>query len=149
MMTNIGPLTTTFTPPSDCSWLSVNLLGSPIPTWTEFYNYKGIVWPTALRCFPSGYPYAYSDRFSGFYSPGICPSEWTAWYPTSNFPDPAETTAYCCPPGFIIIRGSSDLYNRWFLVSRHTYLPSVTPLLLSFQGRLILSLSHMATTPQA
>lgn len=135
-MTNIGPLTTTFTPPSDCSWLSVNLLGSPIPTSTAFYNYKGIVWPTALRCFPSGYPYAYSDRFSGFYSPGICPSAWTAWYPTSNFPDPAETTAYCCPPGFLVIRGDSDLYNRWFPCFTTHIPPSSDPPALVISGEI-------------
>jgi hypothetical protein len=114
IITNLGPLTTIFTAPSDCSWISVNLLGSPTPTSTVFYDYKGNVWPNPLRCFPSGYPYANVDRYSGFYSPGKCPSAWTAWYPTSNFPDPAETTAYCCPPGFTVLRGGSDLYYTWF-----------------------------------
>jgi len=101
-MSNIGPLTTTFTAPSSCSLISVDLDGSPIPTSTTYYNYVGLVWPSPLDCFPSGYPNALTDRFSNYYSPGICPSGWTA-YPTSNFPDPAETTALCCPPGFTTI----------------------------------------------
>jgi hypothetical protein len=106
-------LTTTFTAPSDCSYISVDLVGSPIPTSTTYYNYVGKVWPSPLRCFPSGYPNAYSDRFSNYYSPGICPSGWTA-YPTSDFPDPTETTALCCPPGFITIGDNSDLFASSF-----------------------------------
>jgi hypothetical protein len=101
-MSNIGPLTTTFTAPGSCSLISVDLNGSPTPTSTTYYNYVGLVWPSPLDCFPSGYPNALTDRFSNYYSPGICPSGWTA-YPTSNFPDPAETTALCCPPGFTTI----------------------------------------------
>jgi hypothetical protein len=101
-MSNIGPLTTTFTAPSSCSFLSVELDGSPTPTSTTYYNYVGLVWPSPLDCFPSGYPNALADRFNNYYSPGICPSGWTA-YPTSNYPDTAETTALCCPPGFTTI----------------------------------------------
>jgi hypothetical protein len=110
-MSNIGPLTTAFAAPSDCSILSVNLVGSPAPTSTTFYNYAGIVWPDPLRCFPSGYPNAYSARFSNFYSPGVCPSGWTAFGATSNFPDPAETTAMCCPPGFSVLGNVLDVYG--------------------------------------
>lgn len=106
-------MTTTFTAPSDCDFISVQLLGSPTPTSTQYYNYVGKVWPSPLRCFPSGYPNAYSDRFSDYYSPGICPSGWTA-YPTSDFPDPAETTALCCPPGFIAIGDNSDVFASSF-----------------------------------
>ncbi len=112
-MSNIGPLTTTFTAPSDCDFISVELVGSPTPTSTTYYNYVGKVWPSPLRCFPSGYPNAYSDRFSNYYSPGICPSGWTA-YPTSDFPDPSETTALCCPPGFITIGDNSDVFASSF-----------------------------------
>jgi len=112
-MSNIGPLTTTFTAPSSCSFISVELDGSPTPTSTTYYNYVGKVWPSPLDCFPSGYPNAYSDRYSNYYSPGICPSGWTA-YPTSDFPDPAETTALCCPPGFITIGDNSDVFASSF-----------------------------------
>jgi hypothetical protein len=112
-MSNIGPLTTTFTAPSDCDYISVELVGSPTPTSTTYYNYVGKVWPSPLRCFPSGYPNAYSDRFSNYYSPGICPSGWTE-YPTSDYPDPAETTALCCPPGFITTGDNPDVFASSF-----------------------------------
>jgi hypothetical protein len=112
-MSNIGPLTTTFTAPSSCTLISVELDGSPTPTSTTYYNYVGKVWPSPLDCFPSGYPNAYTDRFSDYYSPGICPSGWTA-YPTSDFPDPSETTALCCPPGFMTLGDNPDVFTSSF-----------------------------------
>lgn len=128
-MSNIGPLTTTFTAPSSCSFISVELDGSPTPTSTTYYNYVGLVWPSPLDCFPSGYPNALTDRFNNYYSPGICPSGWTA-YPTSNFPDPAETTALCCPPGFSTL-GQSALASSFPCFTTHIASTPATALVIS------------------
>lgn len=82
---NLGPLTTTFTPPSpSCGPLDLGLFrvhGSPRVGATECYVSKVLRRPDWLTCLPSAeamsawiLPYSTSTYFS----PGIyCPSGWT------------------------------------------------------------------------
>jgi hypothetical protein len=101
---NLGPLTTQFSAAADCSSLTVSVAGSSFAP----YAYPRLFSSIAKSCFPSGYPlgnaavtstfapYAYQDQHV-YYSPGICPSSWLMNTVGSTG---AETTAFCCPPGF-------------------------------------------------
>lgn len=101
----LGPLTTTFTYSPDCNSITVSAAGdsSYAP-----YVYPRLFSSIATSCFPSGFPlgnaalistfgvYNYHDEHV-YYSPGLCPSGWlNNTVGTSN----AETTAFCCQPGF-------------------------------------------------
>lgn len=96
-MSNIGPLTSTFTPPASCSestgwykiWTpSVDSLG----TTSQYYNdFRG---PYSVNdCLPSGY-----SPGQNYYSPGVCPSGYTsACTRDGDFAKPSETRIVCCP----------------------------------------------------
>jgi hypothetical protein len=101
---NLGPLTTTFTAPSACSRITV---ASEASSYAP-YVYPRLFSSLASSCFPSLYPlgtaaftsiyapYGYHDEHV-FFSPGLCPS---GWKENVNAVNNAETTAFCCPPGF-------------------------------------------------
>ncbi|PMD66824.1 uncharacterized protein K444DRAFT_607115 [Hyaloscypha bicolor E] len=100
--TVLGPLTTTFTPPSDCNRVTIatTVYGSP-PTNTAFlvgryYPY----FPSVASCLPSGYMNWFDSTisaFRGYYSPGICPS---GWFGMLTGDSSLETTMICCPPDY-------------------------------------------------
>lgn len=91
-LSNIGPLTTPFTPPVGCLPSRSAIDSAFVP--------GGAPRP---ECFPAGFKTGYSQL--GYYSPGICPvsyeqattlGEW--WL------GPGETGAYCCPRYIVTAR---------------------------------------------
>ncbi|KAH7386545.1 hypothetical protein BKA64DRAFT_145924 [Cadophora sp. MPI-SDFR-AT-0126] len=100
----LGPLTTPFIAPPSCNSITVAF---------ESPSYSPYVYPRrfssiASSCFPSNYPLgnaAFTSIFIAYgqqdqhvyYSPGICPSGWSENIAGTSG---AETTAFCCQPGF-------------------------------------------------
>jgi hypothetical protein len=79
MATYLGPLTTTFKPPSSC--LDGNTLYRDVAS-------TAVKLLDAPECFPTNYV------ATGYYSPGFfCP----AGYQASTLSDGIETTLNCCP----------------------------------------------------
>lgn len=98
--TNLGPLTTAFTPPSTCFYTTA------FPATVGLFDVTGaglgfaqtqleIVSNVATACYPSGYG-GYGDS-SHYFSPGICPSGYSTGIPSTVS---EETQALCCPSGF-------------------------------------------------
>lgn len=92
MMSNAGPLTTTFTAPSSCATAT-----GLYQIWPELDRYYYEQGPLGSRteCYPSGYDASPSQH----YSPGLCPSGYTpACSSTGIVSSTATETAYtCCP----------------------------------------------------
>ncbi|KAI6081495.1 hypothetical protein F4821DRAFT_249206 [Hypoxylon rubiginosum] len=90
-MTNLGPLTTVFTPNgTDCT--STFLGENDTNTWIE-YGAGGYL---STACLPSGF--RASEAY--YYSPGICPSGYTSACHTLHVSaggSVTETEATCCP----------------------------------------------------
>ncbi|KAI1337981.1 hypothetical protein F5Y15DRAFT_425405 [Xylariaceae sp. FL0016] len=95
MSSNIGPLTTTYTPiGADCTSTFLGLNGGN--KWLQY----GVGGASSTPCLPSKFkPY---QNF--FYSPGLCPSGYTSACQSTNPPLTAdaasETTAICCPTSY-------------------------------------------------
>ncbi|KAK6080644.1 formamidopyrimidine-DNA glycosylase [Seiridium cupressi] len=111
------PLTTTFTPPPDCTGGAVGVLRAN--SGSSYFLTAG---PGASSCFPSGKIPGYTE----YYSPGLCPHGFTAACLTSS-PLPQgngiETVATCCPtvysfgcfPGLVGTDwGPADLIARFW-----------------------------------
>lgn len=99
---NLGPLTTTFTPPSTCFSTTAfpatgggeDVTGAGL-AYAE--TYLQIVSNQATSCYPSNY--GYFGVSTNYFSPGlVCPSGYSTGglLTTSN----GETLGYCCPSGF-------------------------------------------------
>ncbi|KAI1132275.1 hypothetical protein F5Y10DRAFT_231372 [Nemania abortiva] len=94
-MTNLGPLTTTFTPIGpDCA--STFLGFNQKNAWIQY----GVGGSLSAACLPSGFVPSYSS----FYSPGICPLGYTKACFTQPFAstqvDTLETHITCCPTSY-------------------------------------------------
>ncbi|OTA77989.1 hypothetical protein M434DRAFT_38572 [Hypoxylon sp. CO27-5] len=90
-MTNLGPLTTIFTPSgSDCTSTFIGL--NYDNRWIQY----GVGGAASSACLPSNFtPYE-----PYYYSPGICPSGYTSACQAQSSPpigNVSETTATCCP----------------------------------------------------
>ncbi|KAF7631364.1 hypothetical protein AFLA_012222 [Aspergillus flavus NRRL3357] len=86
--TNIGPLTTRFTPPASCSDIRTRVFYDIIPKLE-----MGCEGPGGNECCPPNW------RDDVYYSPGMCPAGYqTCTLPTSK--QRIETTAMCCPDNF-------------------------------------------------
>jgi hypothetical protein len=99
---NLGPLTTTFTPPTTC------FLTTAFPATGGAFDvtgaglafaetYLSIVSNGATSCYPSNY--GYLGDLSNYFSPGlVCPRGYSTGglLTTVN----QETLAFCCPSGF-------------------------------------------------
>lgn len=96
MTTNLGPLTTIFTPPASClsTITSASLAGFFVGHFSAGNE----------NCYP---PSTTTNYFatSYFYSPGICPSGYSAacTWPSSAFS--AATTASLCCPMYVLSQG--------------------------------------------
>lgn len=92
MMSNAGPLTTTFTAPSSCA--TATGLYQIWPETDRYYYEQGPL-GSRTECFPSGYDASPSQH----YSPGLCPSGYTpACSSTDIISSRTTETAYtCCP----------------------------------------------------
>ena len=88
-MSSLGALTTTFTPPSGCL-ASTNLW----QIWKTGNWYELLGPPDGNGCMPSNY----EAGFTAFYSPGLCPSGYSAASnKTVTIADMKETEQVCCP----------------------------------------------------
>ncbi|KAI0539491.1 hypothetical protein GGR58DRAFT_234794 [Xylaria digitata] len=94
-MTNIGPLTTTFTPIGpDCSSTFAARKGSSL--WAQY----GVGGDASSACLPSNF----NDSEDYYYSPGICPLGYTSACSSRVFlpsRSTSETVVTCCPSGYL------------------------------------------------
>ncbi|KAI0842993.1 hypothetical protein F5Y06DRAFT_291983 [Hypoxylon sp. FL0890] len=98
-MTNLGPLTTVFTPSgSDCASVFIGLVQETygVNMWVQY----GVGGAASSACLPPNFkPFE-----SYYYSPGICPSGYTPGCTAQAFPTGTETasdiTATCCPTAY-------------------------------------------------
>ncbi|KAF3932127.1 hypothetical protein ABW20_dc0107527 [Dactylellina cionopaga] len=96
----LGPLTTTFTPPSSCFALTalVDSDGIPFQIYTGGFA-DALLATTPLQgtdCFPSVYPATAGDNWGPYFSPGVCPSGYTV---ASSSVNDTETRGICCISG--------------------------------------------------
>ena len=89
--TNMGSITTIFTPPSSC--VSVVTMYKSIS-----YLYLGHFGQGDPACFPLSRPiFDFGNDY--FYSPGICPHDWTSLPIASGaLPPQLGSSVLCCPP---------------------------------------------------
>lgn len=94
-MSNVGPLTTTFTAPASCTTAT-----GLYQIWNDAGTYRYEQGPLATMsgCFPDGY----GASLSRYYSPGLCPSGYTAACSSTDAVVSATATATetaftCCP----------------------------------------------------
>ncbi|OTB16156.1 hypothetical protein K445DRAFT_317141 [Daldinia sp. EC12] len=112
-MTDLGPLTTTFTPASGCnSILSGIVYTQTLPdSNTSTHKYHSLGPSATSECYPPGFEPA------GFYSPGICPSGWWSACGTRDaIATVTETRATCCPLGYVCIQ-QPDPTETWSTLS--------------------------------
>lgn len=91
-MSNAGPLTTTFTAPSACA-TATGLY--QIWSGSDSYHYEQGPLLSRPDCYPSGYDASPSQYFS----PGLCPTGYTAACSSTHVLSSvvAETAYTCCP----------------------------------------------------
>jgi hypothetical protein len=112
VVTLLGPLTTIFTPPPDCTSITITLSnGTASPT-----AYAPGLLNIASSCLPSGQPIgtAFETLSYGenYFSPGICPSSWSSiLFSTFSFSGLVETTALCCPSNWGFYSSTSTIYE--------------------------------------
>ncbi|KAH6671911.1 hypothetical protein B0J14DRAFT_564499 [Halenospora varia] len=117
-ITNLGPLTTLWTPPESCQATTHRLYGGFYQ-----YNFDG---ETEIFCWPpvTGVVSAtithkpgtqdYIPRYSHlYYSPALCPSGWVG-YPVSTFLyaqaiTSSTSASVCCPTGYRVVRVDGEL----------------------------------------
>jgi hypothetical protein len=95
----LGPLTTKFTPPANCTSLIVSFSGSTSDYITQGFGITGGVTDIYVHrqsCYPE-----HPDLLNQIpiYSPGICPYSWTMHFLGVSYRPsmPHLTTATCCP----------------------------------------------------
>ncbi|OTA53696.1 hypothetical protein K449DRAFT_206795 [Hypoxylon sp. EC38] len=101
---SLGPLTTSFTPPADCTASSALYW---VNTASTFYWLHGR--PGQSSCFPDNY----SPYQNQYYNPGICPAGYTrACESASRGGDNIATIrATCCPEGNYVCASTSSSYS--------------------------------------
>ncbi|CAD6449391.1 6186bbd2-40c5-4b47-8e9f-8eb3339936ba [Sclerotinia trifoliorum] len=101
----VGPLTTTYTPSgSDCS--QIFWAQNPINHWLAF----GGIGTGSTTCMPSGF----NRETAYYYSPGICPTGYSAACSSFSTDSSAtKTVATCCPTGYTCFanRPSDQIYG--------------------------------------
>lgn len=94
--TNLGPLTTTFSPPSDCLSQTFRYTRSDLLCGNTHCGWLHLGNASDTRCVPSGYQALSNTDL--FYAPGVCPKSYTA--ACSNVitsGTEVQTIATCCP----------------------------------------------------
>ncbi|ESZ95604.1 hypothetical protein SBOR_4000 [Sclerotinia borealis F-4128] len=101
----VGPLTTTYTPPgSDCS--QIFWAQNPLHQWLA----QGGIGSGSSTCMPSGY----RRQTAYYYSPGICPTGYSAACSSfSTGSSLSKTVATCCPTGYTCFanRPADEIYG--------------------------------------
>ncbi|KAI0830915.1 hypothetical protein F5Y06DRAFT_204798 [Hypoxylon sp. FL0890] len=101
---SLGPLTTSFTPPADCTASSALYW---VKTSSTFYWLHGL--PGQSSCFPDNY----SPSLNQYYSPGVCPVGYTraCESASSGASNVGTTRATCCPEGDYVCASTSSSYD--------------------------------------
>lgn len=101
---SLGPLTTTFTAPPTCDTTAVYLV---------FYGGAGYLYQSysqgpidTANCYPPNYPTYLNNITEYYYSPGLCPYEYTVGcqqvgFSVTGTSTISETTQICCPYVFL------------------------------------------------
>ncbi|KAI0016519.1 hypothetical protein F4780DRAFT_758880 [Xylariomycetidae sp. FL0641] len=91
---SLGPLTTSFSPPTDCFQSNVNVARVGTGSTNNYFFTAGAA-PLQSSCFPSAGCPAYSE----YYSPGVCPSgySWACSDRSTASVSVVEMMAHCCP----------------------------------------------------
>ncbi|KAI2464605.1 hypothetical protein F4781DRAFT_412495 [Annulohypoxylon bovei var. microspora] len=115
MMTNLGPLTTTFTPAPECTAVISGIVFTQTGTDgnTTTHKYHSLGPSDTSSCYPPAF-----QTTSGFFSPGICPSGWSSACGSVDVIGGSitETTATCCPLGYKCIQ-VPDVTETWSTLS--------------------------------
>ncbi|KAI1102038.1 hypothetical protein F4804DRAFT_314328 [Jackrogersella minutella] len=101
-MTNLGPLTTTFTPDPECTSVISGIVFTQTGAdgSTTEHQYQSLGPSDTSKCYPPAF-----EPTSVFYSPGICPSGWVSACGTADIigGTVTETRVTCCPLGYSCI----------------------------------------------
>ncbi|KAF1958853.1 hypothetical protein CC80DRAFT_21350 [Byssothecium circinans] len=88
---NVGALTTTFTPAAGCN---STIYGSILTRGSTTHKYHSLGHTKTQWC----YPPLYNEGVDAYYSPGICPQQWTtAFQDFETKTSGIETRVNCCP----------------------------------------------------
>lgn len=143
-MTNLGPLTTTFTPNgADCN--STFIGANSNTKWLQY----GAGAISSGDCLPSGFmPY---NRY--FYSPGVCPSGYTEACYTQSIPSTRnnrpETRITCCPTWVLNFSKTLDCSNQMKGYCRSILTSGIIDLLLWLSSSYQCAGPHDDTQPFA
>ncbi|KAI0900674.1 hypothetical protein F4806DRAFT_504350 [Annulohypoxylon nitens] len=111
MTTNLGPLTTTFTPSPECTEVISGIIYTQTGTDgnTTTHKYHSLGPSNTSECYPSDFQVT-----SAYYSPGRCPSGWVSACGSVYIDSGTitETTATCCPAGYTC-KQASDVTDSW------------------------------------
>ncbi|KAI1210775.1 uncharacterized protein F4807DRAFT_422591 [Annulohypoxylon truncatum] len=115
MTTNLGPLTTTFTPAPECTEVISGIIYTQTGTDgnTTTHKYHSLGPADTSECYPSPFQIT-----SAYYSPGRCPSGWSSVCGSVYIASGTitETTATCCPPGYACMQ-AADVTDSWSTLS--------------------------------
>ncbi|ORY70510.1 uncharacterized protein BCR38DRAFT_406109 [Pseudomassariella vexata] len=127
---NMGALTTTFAPPSNCNQL---YYAENVGGW---YQYED-----TTTCFPS----SFNRNYTAYYSPGVCFSGYTIAGITTDASTTGVSVATCCPSGYTTIANRRakdiDACRSKFASSTVTVVD-----VRSYSGDLLASSGNTATT---
>ena len=100
------PTTITTLPPQPASTrpqIALTTLFTPPPSCSQYVTYDGkTLWQGGVSQLgdPACYPASFSNIFLSYYSPGVCPYQWTS---AGSYPHPAGTSnAFCCPTSYYL-----------------------------------------------
>ena len=119
-MSRIGPLSTTFTAPSGACATSTGIhivhCDPSNPTDGCTWWAEGPLMPEGADCYPKGFSPSMAP--APYYSPGVCPSGYTAACTSRNTIDTLTETVYtCCPTAlgytYQCIRGPQYYWQTW------------------------------------
>ncbi|KAF2736418.1 hypothetical protein EJ04DRAFT_159435 [Polyplosphaeria fusca] len=101
---SLGALTTTFTPAPGCTDDIYGIVYTDATSTTHKYHSLGD--PQTTQCYPPLY------KPDAFYSPGLCPHEWTsACGSVEMIGTLTETRVNCCPNGYVCVSTRVDPWS--------------------------------------
>ncbi|KAI0884907.1 uncharacterized protein GGS22DRAFT_164614 [Annulohypoxylon maeteangense] len=150
MTTNLGPLTTTFTPAPECTEVISGIIFTQTGTDgnTTTHKYHSLGPSDTSKCYPSGF-----EVMSAFYSPGRCPSGWSSACGSVYIASETitETTATCCPLGYTC-KQAADETDTWSTLSCSSAVETLTNVTVpddNHQTSKVTQLSHIMVNAAA
>ncbi|KAI1757944.1 hypothetical protein F4782DRAFT_475782 [Xylaria castorea] len=130
---SVGPLTTEFIPAAACISQGLAVVRYSSVT-TEGYDYYLLAGPTANSCFPS----SQFPSYGSYYSPGRCPSGYSAACSQTggnSVGNATETTVTCCPMApYALECNSQSVGGDWGVIGDCTTTTSTLEVDLSIIG---------------